>query len=209
MLMAHSPHENFHEPDNKEDATIFQPTSEDGAERGAGQEDLCPTVPVELNLTDPHFMTNVYDTYAELRAKGAVSRVRFVTGADEAEEAPVDGAKEQRPEDFFGGETFFVTHYDEALATLLDDRFSVDPRSAMSPEELEQQPEMPEEFQLFSRSILALDPPDHTRLRKLVQPSFTGRGMEALRGSIKQIADDLLDQAERDAAGRGEVVPER
>ena len=79
----------------------------------------------------------------------------------------------------------------------------------MSPEELEQQPEMPEEFRLFSRSILALDPPDHTRLRKLVQPSFTGRGMEALRGSIQQIADDLLDQAERDAAGRGEVAPDR
>jgi cytochrome P450 len=152
-------------------------------------------------------MANVYDTYTGLRAKGPISRVRFVTGADEAEEAPGDDAREQRPEDFFGGETFFVTHYDEALATLLDHRFSVDPRSAMSPEELEQQPEMPEEFRLFSRSILALDPPDHTRLRKLVQPSFTGRGMEALRGSIQQIADDLLDQAERDAAGRGEVAP--
>src|SRR5919112_6004148 len=156
MLMAHSPHENFHEPDNKEDATIFQPTSEDGAERGAGQEDLYPTAPVKLNLTEPHFMANVYDTYAELRAKGPVSRVRFVTGADEAEEAPGDGAKEQRPEDFFGGETLFVTHYDEAIATLLDDRFSVNLLSQKSPEELNQQPEMPEEFRLFSRSILAL-----------------------------------------------------
>src|SRR5215207_560166 len=207
MLMAHSPHDNFHEPE--EDATIFRSTSEDGAERGAAQEGVYPTAPVELNLTDPHFMANAYDTYAELRAKGPVSRVRFVTGADEAEEAPDEGAKEQRPEDFFGGETFFVTHYDEALATLLDDRFSVDPRSRMSPEELEQQPEMPEEFRLFSRSILALDPPDHTRLRKLVQPSFTGRGIQALRGSIQQVADDLLDRAERDAAGRGEAAPNR
>ncbi len=210
--MAHLPNEpndNVHEPADKEDATIFQSTSEDGAEIGAAHEHVQLTEPVELNLADPHFMANAYDTYADLRAKGPVSRVRFVTGADEAEEAPGDGAKEQRPEDFFGGETFFVTHYDEALATLLDERFSVDPRSRMSPEELEQQPEMPEEFRLFSRSILALDPPDHTRLRKLVQPSFTGRGMEALRGSIQQIADDLLDQAERDAAGRGEVAPER
>ena len=33
--------------------------------------------------------------------------------------------------------------------------------------------------------------------------------MEALRGSIQQTADDLLDQAERDAAGRGEVSPDR
>jgi cytochrome P450 PksS len=142
-------------------------------------EEVRPTDPVELNLTDPHFMGNAYETYAELRAKGPVSRVCF------------------------------VTHYDEAITTLLDDRFSVDPHSRMSPEELEQQPGTPEEFRLLSRSILALDPPDHTRLRKLVQPSFTGRGMEALRGSIQQIADDLLDQAERDAAGRGETAPDR
>src|SRR5215203_6236074 len=208
MVMAHSPSGDFHDPEDK-DANVLRSTSEDGPETDAAHEDVKPTEPVELNLTDPHFMANAYDTYADLRAKGPVSRVRFVTGADEAEEAPDEGAKEQRPEDFFGGETFFVTHYDEALATLLDDRFSVDPHSRMSPEELEQQPEMPEEFRLFSRSILALDPPDHTRLRKLVQPSFTGRGMEALRGSIQQIADDLLDQAQRDAAGRGEVAPDR
>jgi cytochrome P450 len=33
--------------------------------------------------------------------------------------------------------------------------------------------------------------------------------MRALRGSIQQIVDDLLDQAERAAAERGEVAPER
>jgi hypothetical protein len=33
--------------------------------------------------------------------------------------------------------------------------------------------------------------------------------MEALRGSIQEIANDLLDRAEREAAERGEVVPER
>src|SRR5918994_1966859 len=206
MIMTQSPSGDFHKPEDK-DATVLQSTSEDGAETGAANEEVRPTDPVELNLTDPHFMADAYDTYADLRAKGPVSRVRFVTGDEQ--ETSEDGAKEQRPEDFFGGETFFVTHYDEALATLLDERFSVDPRSVMSPEELEQQPEMPEEFRLFSRSILALDPPDHTRLRKLVQPSFTGRGMQALRGSIQQIADDLLDEAERDAAERGEEAPYR
>jgi cytochrome P450 len=209
MVVPHSPHNNFHEPEDNEGETILQSTGEDRAQIGATHEDVQLTEPVELNLADPHFMANVYDTYTGLRAKGPISRVRFVTGADEAEEALGGDAREQRPEDFFGGETFFVTHYDEALATLLDDRFSVDPRSRMSKEELEQQPEMPEEFQLFSRSILALDPPDHTRLRKLVQPSFTGRGMEALRGSIQQIADDLLDEAEREAAERGEEAPDR
>src|ERR687898_182704 len=206
MIMTQSPSGDFHKPEDK-DATVLQSTSEDGAETGAAHEEVRPTDPVELNLTDPHFMADAYDTYADLRAKGPVSRVRFVTGDEQ--ETSEDGAKEQRPEDFFGGETFFVTHYDEALATLLDERFSVDPRSVMSPEELEQQPEMPEEFRLFSRSILALDPPDHTRLRKLVQPSFTGRGMQALRGTIQHVVDDLLDQAEQDAAERGEAAPDR
>jgi cytochrome P450 len=207
MIMTHRPHKDFYESQDN-DATVFQSTSEDGPETRIEHEAARTTEPLELNLADPHFMANAYDTYADLQAQGPVSRVRFVTGYDEEEE-PGDGTKEQRPEDFFGGDTFFVTHYEEALATLLDDRFSVDPRSAMTPEQLEQQPEMPEEFRLFSRSILALDPPDHTRLRRLVQPSFTGRGMEALRGSIQQIADDLLDKAERDAAGRGEVTPDR
>jgi hypothetical protein len=154
MTVTHSPHNSVHEPEDKEAETILQSTGEDRAQIDAAHEDVQPTEPVELNLADPHFMANVYDTYTGLRAKGPISRVRFVTGADEAEEATGDEAKEQRPEDFFGGETFFVTHYDEALATLLDDRFSVDPRSRMSKEELEQQPGMPEEFRLFSRSIL-------------------------------------------------------
>jgi cytochrome P450 len=57
--------------------------------------------------------------------------------------------------------------------------------------------------------MLSADPPDHTRLRKLVQPSFTGAMMEALRPRIQEIADDLLETAEREAAARGERSPDR
>ena len=125
-------------------------------------------------------MADAYDTYADLRAKGPVSRVRFAGGG---EEESGDAARSSRERSSSARETFFVTHYDEVVATLLDDRFAVDPRSTMTPEQLEQQaPQTPEEFRPLSRSILSLDPPDHTRLRKLVQPSFTGRAMEALRG---------------------------
>jgi cytochrome P450 len=45
----------------------------------------------------------------------------------------------------------------------------------------QQEAQTPEEFRVLSRSIISLDPPDHTRLRKLVPPSFTGRGIQALR----------------------------
>src|SRR5215212_2956443 len=117
MLMAHSSHDNFHEPEDKEDVTIFQSTSDDGAERGVAREDVDLMAPVELNLTDPHFMAEAYDIYADLRAKGPVSRVRF-TGLNEEE---AKGHGEEQP-DFFGcRETFFVTHYDEVIKTLLDE----------------------------------------------------------------------------------------
>lgn len=207
--MTQKPHMDFIDPEDK-DGIVSRSASEKGAEGNAvHEEEANQTEPMELDIADPHFMANTHEIYADLRAKGPVSRVRFTAGSKEEEAASDDGAEERRS--FTGRrDTFFVTHYDEVIETLLDDRFSVDPRSQMSSEQLEQlESKTPEEFQLISRSIISLDPPDHTRLRKLVQPSFTGRGMEALRGSIQQIVDDLLDQAERDAAERGEAAPDR
>jgi cytochrome P450 len=202
MAMTKSARKDLRNPKNK-DGLVSQSTSEDGATTGMAHKEAGLTQPVELDIADSHFMADAYDTYADLRAKGPVSRVRFAGGEEES------GDGEESREFFFRNETFFVTHYNEVIATLLDDRFSVDPRSGMSEEQLEQQPPMPEELRPLSRSILLLDPPDHTRLRKLVQPSFTGRGMQALRGNIQQIADDFLDKAERDAAERGEATPDR
>jgi pimeloyl-[acyl-carrier protein] synthase len=43
-------------------------------------------------------------------------------------------------------------------------------------------------------SMLFLDPPDHTRLRALVQQAFTPRALEALAPRIRHIAEHLLDQ---------------
>jgi cytochrome P450 PksS len=41
--------------------------------------------------------------------------------------------------------------------------------------------------------MLAADPPDHTRLRALVQRAFSPRTMEGLRPRIQTIADGLID----------------
>ena len=201
--MSELPHVDSFDPEDK-DGLLSPAKRENSAATGADNQQA--TEPVELDIADPDFMADAYDTYAGLRAKGPVTRVRFASGAEE--EASEDSG-EQRG--FFGDqETFFVTHYDEVVATLLDRRFSVDPRSGMTAEQVEQQEaQTPEEFRLLSRSIISIDPPDHTRLRMLVQPSFTGRGIQALRGSIQQVVDDLLDEAERDAAERGEAAPDR
>jgi cytochrome P450 len=53
------------------------------------------------------------------------------------------------------------------------------------------------------------DPPDHTRLRRLLTPEFTMRRLERLRPRIAEIVDAQLDEMERQAAetGRVDLVP--
>ena len=53
-------------------------------------------------------------------------------------------------------------------------------------------------------SILNTDPPDHTRMRRLVSKVFTPRAIEALRPMIQSMVDDSLDQMEAD--GVSDVV---
>jgi cytochrome P450 len=45
-------------------------------------------------------------------------------------------------------------------------------------------------------SMLGMDPPDHTRLRKLVAKAFTPKTVERLRPDIERLADELLDEFE-------------
>jgi cytochrome P450 len=50
-------------------------------------------------------------------------------------------------------------------------------------------------------SLLAVEPPDHTRYRRLVSRVFTARAVEALRPRVQAVADELLD----DLSGRPET----
>ena len=47
------------------------------------------------------------------------------------------------------------------------------------------------EFTWIFRHVLYTDPPDHTRLRKLVSKAFTPRAVDRLRPRIEQLTDDL------------------
>ncbi len=46
-----------------------------------------------------------------------------------------------------------------------------------------------------SKSILGTDPPDHTRIRKLVSKAFTPRTISRLEGRVAEVVDDRLDAA--------------
>lgn len=53
----------------------------------------------------------------------------------------------------------------------------------------------------FTQGLIHTDPPDHTRLRGLVNKAFTSRAVERLRPQIEALVDELLDQV----ADRGEM----
>src|SRR5262249_27737005 len=53
----------------------------------------------------------------------------------------------------------------------------------------------------FGHDLIVLDPPDHTRLRKLVSKAFTPQMVQRLDQRITQLADQILDSAK----SRGEI----
>jgi cytochrome P450 len=59
-------------------------------------------------------------------------------------------------------------------------------------------------IELQSRQFLYLDPPDHTRLRGLVNKAFTPHRVIKMRSSIQRVVDGLLDAMEQ--KGRGEIL---
>ena len=88
---------------------------------------------------------------------------------------------------------WLVTGYEEARAVAADPRFS----SQRVYDRMHRMVLGEDEESLFSEdfamNLLNLDPPDHTRLRKLVAKTFTTRAIAPLRPRIEQIADELLD----------------
>lgn len=59
--------------------------------------------------------------------------------------------------------------------------------------------------QAMPHSIIAMDPPDHTRVRRHFSRSFTGRTMDKLVAAMEDKVDDLLDELEKNGRGAGPV----
>jgi cytochrome P450 monooxygenase len=97
-----------------------------------------------------------------------------------------------------GGEVWLVTRLAEAKQVLMGAGISTSPATPGHPNTaLSAEPLSPEHAEAAKRvspgAFIDLDPPEHTRFRRLLIPEFTVRRMKELRPGIQQVADRLID----------------
>src|SRR5580692_2977886 len=90
-----------------------------------------------------------------------------------------------------GHGAWLVVSYEEARAALNESRLSKDMHAALATGSGVVAEGLP--GPAFARHMLTVDPPDHTRLRRLVSAAFSPRRVDALRTHVQTMADDLLD----------------
>jgi len=128
----------------------------------------------------PAIRDDPFGLFAEARARCPAQRVRLADGHP----------------------AWVVLGYDAARQALADPSISKDMLAALEDngDVVAEGLPGPE----FSRHMLNVDPPDHTRLRRLVSRAFVPSRVAALEQAVRDIADDLLD--ELDDAGPGATV---
>ncbi|GAB7187203.1 cytochrome P450 [Kitasatospora sp. Ki12] len=129
----------------------------------------------ELSLTS--LVADPYGGYTRLRADAPVHRL---VGPD-------------------GLPFWLVTRYPDVRQALADPRLALDKAHAA-----------PGNYRGFAlppaldANLLNMDPPDHTRIRRLVSRAFTPRRIAALRAPVEKVAEQLLDSMA--PAGRADLL---
>ena len=96
---------------------------------------------------------------------------------------------------------WLLTRYDD-VSWLLRAGLSVEDRNVTDSTFRQLQDQMyGDQVPTADKSMLDRDPPDHTRLRRLVSKAFTPRAIEALRPRITRLVDSMLDAID----GEGQV----
>ncbi|MEU3951726.1 cytochrome P450 [Streptomyces achromogenes] len=119
---------------------------------------------------DPAFVADPYPAYAELRARGRVIRYE--------------------PSD-----QWLVPHHADVSALLRDRRLGRTYLHRFTHEEFGRTPPPPEHepfHTLNDHGMLDLEPPDHTRIRRLVAKAFTPRTVERLAPYVHRLAGELV-----------------
>jgi cytochrome P450 len=133
---------------------------------------------LDQQLLSPAFYHNPYPLYARLR-----------------QEAPVVWSERVG--------AWLITRYEDVITTLRDaqhfssqgrmlaalDRLSADERAQLQPFE-----------QHFTGGLINSDPPDHTRMRTLINKAFSPRMVEQLRGRVATLVNEFLDAVQDRAA---------
>jgi cytochrome P450 len=91
-----------------------------------------------------------------------------------------------------------VTRYADCTTVVRDGRLGHTPPDMLAFVGLPDWAEHPALRQLFT-SMLAANPPDHTRLRRLVSSAFTARRVQALQPAVEAMVDGLLDRLDGEA----------
>ena len=131
------------------------------------------------------FKENPFPTLAQMRDAGPVIRVRFP----------------------LFGKVWMATTY-EAVNDLLRDhhQFVQNPTSAGNSWMKTLLRWLPRTLKPLATNMLLRDPPDHRRLRSLVDQAFQRHSIEALRPRIEMLADEALDRLASEAARSGGTV---
>jgi cytochrome P450 len=134
-------------------------------------------MPVNETATGHHsfgdgFLQDPHPAYAALRAEAAVQRV-----------VQPDGLR-----------VYFVSRYAEARAALGDDRLAHHLSHAQVAMAAAGMPLSRERIEFGGSHMLHSDPPQHSRLRRLVTRAFTGARVAAMRPAVERLTGELLDR---------------
>ncbi|WP_155053989.1 cytochrome P450 family protein [Streptomyces blattellae] len=122
------------------------------------------------------FATDPYPAYAWLREQSPVHRTRLPSGV----------------------EAWLVTRYADARQALADGRLSKNPDHHAKDAQGKNRTGIPGERSAnLMTHLLNIDPPDHTRLRRLVSKAFTPRRVAEFAPRVQELTDDLIDRFAR------------
>ncbi|HDR7795927.1 TPA: cytochrome P450 [Bacillus luti] len=123
-----------------------------------------------INLSSAQFKEDAYDIYKESRK---MQPILFVNQVEM-------------------GKEWLITRYEDALPLLKDNRLKKDPTNVFSQDTMNMFLSIDNGDHLTTH-MLNSDPPNHNRLRSLVQKAFTPKMITQLQGRIQDVADDLLN----------------
>ncbi|GGV38483.1 cytochrome P450 family protein [Streptomyces spectabilis] len=131
-----------------------------------------PPVSPEPELFTWEFASDPYPAYAWLREHAPVTKRRLPSGV----------------------EAWLVTRYADARQALADQRLSKNPAHHDEPAHAKGKTGIPGERKAeLMTHLLNIDPPDHTRLRRLVSKAFTPRRVAEFESRVQELTDQLID----------------